>query len=408
MLVGSGPAASSLGSSGSSGPLEIVTPGSGSTLGNGNLVLVEATTATPLDGTTGWVEVLTGNSKDWVPARQVSGAPTRWRYIWSDPEPGPQRVRVRAVGLPPGGVVERTSIFNIDPSMQTGMEIDNPYAAAGRFCKGQLHVHSTHSFDGWTSMPPMQLAEEYQRLGYHFLVITDHNVIAYPKEAINDSFVVIPGYESTADSGHITGMFVEQVADPILSAQERIDAINSAGGMAILNHPSWRVGWEGTDLKRLRNYTGIEIYNTLTASQGTQRRNIAKWHEVLNANGRLRPVWGVAVDDAHDARVMNTGWVMAKMPSITANAVGRALQTGSFYSTNGPSFSTIGVLDGAITAASSNANVIRFIDEDMNVVHEAPPALATYRPSIHDRFIRVEAMTTDGATAWSQPFWILE
>lgn len=133
-----------------------------------------------------------------------------------------------------------------------------------------------------------------------------------------------------------------------------------------------------------------------------------KWHEVLKANGRLRPVWGVAVSDAHEASVIDSGWVMAKIPNISANAVGRALQIGALYASNGPTFSAIGVLDGAIAAASPNASSIRFIDADLNVVHEGPPSLATYRPSVNDRFVRIEAVAASGATAWSQPFWITD
>jgi hypothetical protein len=66
----------------------------------------------------------------------------------------------------------------------------------------------------------------------------------------------------------------------------------------------------------------------------------------------------------------------------------------------------LGVLKGAITAASPDAEVIRFIDHDFNVVGEGPAAWAGYRPTGAERWIRVEAVAADGRTAWSQPFWL--
>jgi len=64
-------------------------------------------------------------------------------------------------------------------------------------------------------------------------------------------------------------------------------------------------------------------------------------------------------------------------------------------------------MNGAIVAASPDANRIRFIDQDLNTVWEASAGWASYKPSGLERFVRVEAVAADGKTAWSQPFWIL-
>ena len=290
----------------------------------------------------------------------------------------------------------------------TGLAIFDPYATPGTFTKGQLHVHSTWSFDGWTSLPPGELADEYRRLGYGFIVVTDHNVVAYTADRNRDaSFVAIPGFESTSDSGHITALFANSPANPELSAQERIDAITGGGGMAVLGHPGWRIGYSDADMRNLRGFSAVEIYNGMTMSQNDRlRANIEKWHQALNAKGPTNPIYAVAVDDAHEPRFRDTGWVAAKLGSISAASVRQALRSGAFYASNGPSFSRIGVLDGAIAAASPEAETIRFIDQDLNVVSEGPPSLASYRPSERDRFIRIEAIAANGTTAWSQPFWL--
>src|SRR4051812_16084733 len=88
--------------------------------------------------------------------------------------------------------------------------IADPYAGPGSYRKGELHVHSTSSFDGWKSLPPAQLARAYKQRGYQFICLTDHDVVSHPTEAEDADFIAIPGYESTADSGHITGAFVNR------------------------------------------------------------------------------------------------------------------------------------------------------------------------------------------------------
>jgi histidinol phosphatase-like PHP family hydrolase len=287
--------------------------------------------------------------------------------------------------------------------------IDNPYAVPGDFRKGQFHVHSTRSFDGWRSLSPTDLALAYRAKGYQFVAITDHDLVSYPTEVNGRDFLVLPAYESTSESGHIVGAFVQEVVSPRQTAQERIEAILSAGGIAILAHPGWRVGWAGTDLRTLRGFAGIEIYNGLTSS-GDDRtaRNLEKWHEVLNVHGRYARIWALAVDDAHAAGEIDKGWIMVKTQELSIAGLRSAIENGRFYASNGPSFGIIGVVDGAITVSSPDAAIVRFVDQDLRVVLEGPPSLASYRPTGKERWIRVEAVAQDGRTAWSQPFWILD
>jgi hypothetical protein len=46
-----------------------------------------------------------------------------------------------------------------------------PFGRPGRFWRGNLHTHSTHS-DG--ALPPDQISRLYQEAGYDFVAITDH------------------------------------------------------------------------------------------------------------------------------------------------------------------------------------------------------------------------------------------
>jgi hypothetical protein len=384
----------------------VLSPAEGATVGDGDLVMVEGIAVDRSDGAVDRVEVAVDDETSWQPAQFDASDRTRWSFLWQGAQAGGHQVHARVFGLETRPLEVSVNV-NVTDAVSGPYVIDNPYAASGRYFKGEIHVHSTSSFDGWNSYPPAQLALTYKSFGYNWMIITDHDVISYPKEVNDDSFITIPGYESTADSGHITGAFVQDLVPNTLSAQQRIDGILRGGGMAFVNHPSWTIGWNGTDLQRLNGYSGIEIYNKMTGDTPARvQQNLALWHQALNAKGWPNHVYGIAVDDAHMPADMNYAWVEAKAPALSQDAIRRSLESGSFYFSNGPSFDVLGVMNGAISASSADASSIRFIDQDMKVVGESKGGGATYRPMGVERFVRVEAVMADGRTAWSQPFWL--
>jgi len=324
-----------------------------------------------------------------------------------DTTPGTHRIRARTQGIAGQEVAGQAITVQVRDGWDTPYVIANPYATPGSYRKGQLHTHSTNSFDGWESLPPAQLALEYKRRGYQFVALTDHDVISDASQVDDASFITIPAYESTSDSGHITGLWADHVVPPSQPSQQRIDDINGSGGLAVLNHPSYTIGWTGDDLQNLRGYFGVEVYNGLVTGGLRNDRNVMLWNAALNSKGFRNRVWAVAVDDAHSPAAIDHGWVMVKAAQLTRSAIHRALESGAFYASDGPSFRALGVLDGAITAASADASTIRFIDQDLKVLKEGPAVGASYRPAGSERWVRVEAVTADGHTAWSQPFWLL-
>jgi hypothetical protein len=389
------------------GPFRITTPVDGATVGDGNILLIEGVATDRLDGVVDRIEVAFGTAGDWIPARRSSEDASKWSATWADPPVGFHRIRARAFGVEDLAVIEQSIIVQVADVWTTTYVIDNPYAVPGSFRKGQLHVHSTRSFDGWNSMPAGNLAVAYQRRGYEFILLTDHDVVSYPTEVNNEDFLVIPGYESTADTGHITGMFVNDVVSPAASPQDRINHIVNHGGLAILNHPGWTIGWRDEDFRRLSGYFGFEIFNAMTSAGFRSDKNAQLWHDVLNTRGYANRVWAMAVDDAHEPRFMDVGWTVVKSAELSLPAVRRALENGSFYASNGPSFTMLGVMSGSIAAASPEASVIRFIDQDLKTIYEGPASGASYHPRGTERWIRVEAIMEDGRTAWSQPFWLM-
>ena len=384
----------------------IEAPSDGSLLGSGNLIEVDIAAKDDQPGTVNRVEVAVDGGS-WDAAERSPEDGSRWRYIWSDPSPGQHQIQARALAGEGRADLTQSVSVEVQDRWTTSFKVDNPYAVRGQYRKGQLHTHSTFSFDGWTSLHPVDLAQTYQQKGYSFVAITDHDVIAYPAELSSDSFLVLPAYESTSESGHVTAIFARRVVPPTDPAQSRLDFIRADGGMAILNHPTWRLGWSGTDLRTLQGCFAIEIFNGVTSNDARAAGATRMWHDLLNARGHGGRLWAVAVDDAHDVQAMDRGWVMVKAAALTSDVIRGALQTGAFYASNGPSFGLLGVMNGAIIATSPDAATIRFIDQDLNVLYEGPPRQSAYSPRGTERWIRVEAVTADGKTAWSQPFWLL-
>ena len=102
--------------------------------------------------------------------------------------------------------------------------------------KADLHVHSTYSSD--SIITPKELVFYARRRGLNALAITDHNQVEGARKIAGETdFLIIPGTEVSSLSGHIVGLNVQEVIPKHLSAEETVDRIHDAGGIAIACHP---------------------------------------------------------------------------------------------------------------------------------------------------------------------------
>ncbi len=287
--------------------------------------------------------------------------------------------------------------------------IADPYAVPGQYRKAQLHCHTTYS-DGRCA--PRTLLERYKAAGYTFVVFTDHDRVTACDDLNDDTFLALPGVETTiARPFRPLGPHMGRLGVPgslhARGAQACIDATLAAGGVVSLHHPSWTGNlwtgrWSLAEMLRLRGYHLIEISNHHSRTEEDLRR----WTAVLRLRGTAEPVGAAATDDLHRDGDLDTGWVTVKTSAVTPEAFLAAVRGLACYASTGPQ-AEFGVREGAIFC-TTDAPRIRFLDARDVVRCEAEGPEASYQPEGDEGFVRVECLSRSGQTAWSQAFWISE
>ncbi len=312
-----------------------------------------------------------------------------------------------------------------------------------RWYRGNTHVHTDRS-DGNAS--PQIVAEWYRRLGFHFIVITDHDQVT-PVAALNarlqkpGEFLVIAGEGVSASHEgrpvHLNGLAMSSAVAPLAgkSVPEVIDAnaraIRRRDGVPQLNHPN--LGWFMT-------------FETLLATQAIHHLEILNAHPVNNSWGgggapsaeelwdRLlsegRLFYGIASDDAHDyesfaptptdrgpSASANPGraWIMVRARELSADAIVASLDAGDFYASTGVEFLMYQSDPEGIRLRlpESYRYKVRvpgelryrtfFIGKDGEVLKRDDTAQPTYLFDGSERYVRVRVEASDGTRAWTQP-----
>ena len=383
----------------------ILQPADGSHLREGQPLDV-AVAAEDDDGRVSEVEVSLDGGLTWQAAQPDSAvSPSVWHLKAGGPSAGAYRLLARAVDQAGNvGPAVRAVSLAVDAD---GFTIQNPYAVPGTFRAAQLHDHTANSFDADKRFSPDVKAWYFKNAGYSIVIFTDHEKVSQSAAYSDAGFQVFPGFESTGDSGHVSGWFVRQVVDYRLPVQQRIDGIRQAGGIACLNHPDWVTGYTAETIEQLTGYRAMEIYNWLTTrSEAMLHDDLEKWRQVLNTKGPQDPVWGVATGDAHGP-YFNTAWTMLKLTDLSEASIRGAIENGAMYATNGPDFDTIDTGGGSIQVVAKNARFLRFLDDTGAMVLDVESSSAEYRPSPQERWVRIEASDGAGHTAWSEPLWLV-
>ncbi len=157
---------------------------------------------------------------------------------------------------------------------------------------GNLHIHTPYS-DGEGCHAAV--ARAAQIAGIDFVIVTDHNVLVQGVEGYygdeRHGYILLLTGEEIHDQArlpqcnHLLAYGAEtELAQCATNPQELINAINTAGGLSFLAHPtdpaqSWlnedAIPWADWQVER---YTGLEIWNFMSNFKGvlTDRRTLLR------------------------------------------------------------------------------------------------------------------------------------
>ncbi len=240
----------------------------------------------------------------------------------------------------------------------------NPFRKAGKWFKANLHTHTTTS-DG--SLSPADRVKQYREAGYVVLALTDHNTTNDTRGMSDKKILVISGTEchprcKDRNEFHIVALNVPHgfTFSDTTKANRCIREIKSAGGLAILAHPSW-CGHEYHDFAHLKGLEAFEIYNTTCESIG-RGCSETQWSYAAQ-RGMVLPI--VGVDDAHHVDTIDVFgcWTWLRMSRPTPANVLKAIRTGACYASCGPRIHDFRVVRGEVSLRCSPAAKIAFVTE---------------------------------------------
>ncbi len=302
-----------------------------------------------------------------------------------------------------------------------------------RWYKGNTHAHTLESDGDSTSD---EVTRWYKEHGYHFLVLSDHNVLVPTADLARlhgepERFLLVPGEEVTdafeKKPLHINGLNVAQLVEPrhgtsvLDTLQRNTDAIRAARGVPHVNHPNFGWAIAPDDLQALERYRLLEIFNghpLVNNLGGGDRPGMeAVWDRLLTAGRR---VYGIAVDDAHyfkrpwDPRAPKPGqgWVVVHAPRLEAAALLASLERGDFYASTGIEFDDYSADRTAIAVRlrpfGDTRYTSRLIGAGGRVLAAVDGPAARFDLTGRSGYARLVVDDSNGARAWGQPVFLEE
>lgn len=287
------------------------------------------------------------------------------------------------------------------------VKIVSPYVNGPvSWLRGNLHAHTTNS-DG--ARAPQEAVLAYAKLGYDFLMLSDHDFITQPGTFDHHGLVMIPGYEVTADGPHILHVNAGARIDPHADRQRVVREIAAqGGGLSIFCHPNrdrLYCHCQQELLEQTMGYTGIEIYNGVTRRSEGAPQATERWDRVL---GQGRKVWGFANDDSHVAVDDGVAWNMVQCDSRAPGDIVQAMRQGRFYASTGVVVESIIVEENRINVVAPNAErIIAYGDYGRRIAtFDGPSMLLTVPETAPVSYVRFECHGPGDDMAWLQPVFL--
>ena len=292
--------------------------------------------------------------------------------------------------------------------------------------KGNIHCHTTMS-DG--DADPEVAVDWYQKHGYDFLVVSDHNhltLLDY-QATENLNMILIPGEEVTSSVGidsipvHINAIGIDRLVEPancdtvLESLQTNIDRILDAGGLVSINHPNFK--WALTP-EIIISSTGdnmLEVFNghPKTNTIGTEEKLSAEqiWDEVLTSGQKI---FAAATDDTHNYYDFTPnhsnpgrGWLNVKAKNLTSEEIINSLKNGDFYSSTGIILNKIDINQNGIEIEIEKQPFVEyqttFVGQSGKVLEKCFGTNPKYIFQTEKSYVRATISDSNGFKAWIQP-----
>ena len=175
-----------------------------------------------------------------------------------------------------------------------------------------LHVHSMYSVD--STIRPEQLPLYARKRGLDGVAVTDHDRLDSALKISRESnFLIIPGMEVTSLDGHIVGLNLKEPVPKGLTAEETVDRIHDADGIAIACHPS--AFFKGSLRESVTSrFDAVEVINS---SAIPFRYSVRRSEELASRLGISR----VAGSDAHYGPEIGCAYTVVKAELVAQDIV---------------------------------------------------------------------------------------
>lgn len=288
--------------------------------------------------------------------------------------------------------------------------------------RAQLHCHSSES-DGDVS--PEAVFSWYRKAGFHAVALSDHDKRTV---GLAKGLIQIPAVEISSLAGekpvHLNALCASAPVKGERSKRgvrevlaESIRRSKRVGRVTMLNHPNF--GW-AIGPKELIDAPGLDLLeiasgHPLVNQYGTPEHpsHEALWDEYLTRKG---PLWGAAVDDAHDFvragedRKPGRAWVEVWPLVKNARGICDALKAGRFYATRGVRLRSITVEGDAYGLEVEDWNAetdrVEFIGAGGKVLATAKNMPAVYTLLGGERYVRARVRQGRDREAWTQPHFV--
>ncbi len=302
-----------------------------------------------------------------------------------------------------------------------------------RWYKGNIHTHTDLS-DG--DATPEVAVRWYRDHEYDFLVLSDHNHLTLYEHAESQSGrpLMIPGEEVTVNIPrpvrdhplpapvHVIAIGIRRVVEPIntgdivTTLQANIDAVAEAGGISSIAHPNYLWAFDHREIAAVSGAACMEIASPHRNDNGAPGRysTMQIWDNVLSAG---RPIWGVAVDDAHNYYDFGPGmynpgkgWIVVRAAELSQDAIVNGIERGDFYASTGIELDELETdAEGIRLRIRQHEDweyIVTFTGRGGTTFAQIAGPEATYRFRGNEGYIRATVTCSNPIKAWTQPIFL--